>query len=240
MGYFKDVADSLLTAAKGMRVTFTHLGEKANTVQWPHEPATTKARTRSELFNNVDDCIACSRCAQSCPVDCITIESVKATKDVDLGRTSNGKKKVQYLSRFDIDMAKCCYCGLCTDACPTDCLIMTEKFDYSQARVEDLMYRFARMSEDDIALAKRKLEEEKKAVAAERAAKAAAAKAAQAEAEQAKASAGADASAAADGASASSDAASGAASTGDDAGGGNGGAAGASADAGEQEPERAG
>lgn len=172
MGYFKDIADGLLTAAKGMRITFAHLGEKANTVQWPHEPATTKPRTRSELFNNIDDCIGCMNCAKACPVDCITIDTVKSTKAVDLGKTSNGKKKMLHLAQFDIDMAKCCYCGLCTDVCPTECLIMTEKFDYSQAEVAGLYYRFARMSPAEIAEAAEALEEEKRQVAAERAAKA--------------------------------------------------------------------
>jgi NADH-quinone oxidoreductase subunit I len=170
MGYFKDIADGLLSAAKGMKITFAHLGEKSNTVQWPHEPATTKPRTRSELFNNIEDCIGCNRCAVICPVDCIMISTIKTTKAVDLGKTSNGKKKALYLSQFDIDMAKCCYCGLCTDVCPTHCLIMTEKFDYSQATLEGLYYRFSKMDETEISKVSADLAEEKKAMAAAKAA----------------------------------------------------------------------
>jgi len=189
MGYFGDIAESLVTAAKGMGVTFSHLGQKPNTVQWPHEPATTKPRTRGELFNNIDDCIGCGNCAKVCPVDCITIETVKSTKSVDLGRTSNGKKKTLHLAQFDIDMAKCCYCGLCVDVCPTECLVMTEKFDYSNAAVEGLFYRFSSMDGEQVAAAREALEEEKRQAAAEKlaaaaeAAKAAAAKA-KAEAEE--------------------------------------------------------
>jgi len=185
MGYFKDIADGLLTAAKGMRITFAHLGEKKNTVQWPHEPATTKSRTRAELFNNIDDCIGCGNCAKACPVDCIVVETVKSVKSVDLGRTSNGKKKTLHVSVFDIDMAKCCYCGLCVDVCPTECLIMTEKFDYSQAEVAGLYYRFSRMSDGEIAAAETALEEEKKQLAAEKAAAAAKAAAEKKAAEEA-------------------------------------------------------
>jgi NADH-quinone oxidoreductase chain I len=189
MGYFGDIAESLVTAVKGMGVTFSHLRQKPNTVQWPHEPATTKPRTRGELFNNINDCIGCGNCAKVCPVDCITIDTVKSAKSVDLGRTSNGKKKTMHLAQFDIDMAKCCYCGLCVDVCPTECLVMTEKFDYSTAEVAGLFYRFSSMDGEQIAAAREALEEEKRQAAAEKlaaaaeAAKAAAAKA-KAEAEE--------------------------------------------------------
>jgi NADH-quinone oxidoreductase subunit I len=161
MGYFGDIAESLLTAVKGMSITFSHLREKPTTVRWPHEPATTKDRTRGELFNNIDDCIGCSNCARVCPVGCIDIETIRSAKGVELGRTSNGKKKVLHLSRFDINMARCCYCGLCVDACPTKCLVMTPKFDYSTGRVEDLHYSFATMDAARIAAANEALEKEK-------------------------------------------------------------------------------
>jgi NADH-quinone oxidoreductase subunit I len=172
MGYFRDIFEGLATAVTGMRVTFSHFAEPANTVQWPHEPATTTPRTRAELYNNVDDCIGCMACSKACPVDCIYISTVKSTKDVDLGKTSNGKKKGLHLGQFDIDMAKCCYCGLCVDACPTDCLVMTEKFDYSSPDMADLYYRFSKMSAEDVAKVKVDLAEEKKRLAAEKAAKA--------------------------------------------------------------------
>jgi len=165
MAYFGDIAEGLMTAFKGMGITLSRVREKPNTVQWPHEAATTKARTRGELFNNIDDCIGCMNCAKACPVDCIDIVTVKSTKAVDLGRTSNGKKKTLHLATFDIDMAKCCYCGLCVEACPTECLVMTEKFDYSTATVTGLHYSFARMSESDVRAAQEALEEEKRLAA---------------------------------------------------------------------------
>ncbi len=199
MAYFGDIAEGLLTAVKGMGITLSRVREKPNTVQWPHEPATTKARTRAELFNNIDDCIGCMNCAKACPVDCIDIETVKSTKTVDLGRTSNGKKKTLHLARFDIDMAKCCYCGLCVEACPTECLVMTEKFDYSAASIQSLQYAFARMSPEEIAAAQVALDEEKRLAAiaaAEAKVKAEAEAKAKAEAE-AKAKAEAEAQAAA-------------------------------------------
>ena len=172
MGYFGDIADSLLTTVKGMGVTFSHLREKPNTNVWPHERATTKPLTRGELFNKIEDCIGCGNCAKACPVDCIDIDTVKSTKGVDLGRTSNGKKKTMHVARFDIDMAKCCYCGLCVDVCPTECLIMTEKFEYSSACVKDLHYSFGTMDAAQFAAAQEALEDEKRQTAAAALAKA--------------------------------------------------------------------
>ena len=172
MGYFSDIRDGLLTAAKGMRVTLGHLRERPNTVQWPHEPATTKPGSRHQLNNEVVECIGCLRCAQACPVDCITIETVRSTKDVDLGRTTNGSKKTLHLAKFDIDMAKCCYCGLCADTCNTGALTMTPTFEYSQPRVQGLYFAFATMTPAEIEAAQQALAAEKAAQAAERAAKA--------------------------------------------------------------------
>jgi formate hydrogenlyase subunit 6/NADH:ubiquinone oxidoreductase subunit I len=36
----------------------------------------------------------------------------------------------------------CCFCGLCTVVCPTDCLIMEPHYAYSTPDRNDLVYRF--------------------------------------------------------------------------------------------------
>jgi formate hydrogenlyase subunit 6/NADH:ubiquinone oxidoreductase subunit I len=190
MGYIKDISDGLLTAAKGMRITLAHLRERPNTVQWPHDPATTKPLTRGQLHNDIEDCGGCMKCSQACPVDCITIETVKSIKSVNLGSSSNGQKKTMHMARFDIDMAKCCYCGLCADVCGTGSLTMTETFEYSQAEVGSLSYSFASMTPEEVEAAREALAAEKKEVAAARAAKAKAEKAKKASEAAAEAAAG--------------------------------------------------
>ncbi len=57
------------------------------------------------------------------------------------------KPVIFYLDRFDIDMSLCMYCGLCTEVCPTECLIMfdnlSDGIEYSTFDRTDLIYEFA-------------------------------------------------------------------------------------------------
>jgi NADH-quinone oxidoreductase subunit I len=32
---------------------------------------------------------------------------------------------------YSIDLSRCCYCGLCTEACPTKSLTMTPDYEFS-------------------------------------------------------------------------------------------------------------
>jgi len=121
------------------------------TIQYPREQIPVPDTGRYRLYMETDDCIGCDQCARICPVDCITIEKIKATDD--LGLTSDGSKKKFWLPTFDIDMAKCCYCGLCTIVCPTECIIMTKAYDYSEFDRENFVYHFGNLNPEQ-ALAK--------------------------------------------------------------------------------------
>lgn len=119
----------------------------------------------------MDDCIGCDQCARACPVNCIEIETVKSLPTEDLGKTSNGKKKALWVTKFDIDFAKCCYCQLCVFPCPTDCIYMTDVYEFSEFNRNDLIYDFVTLTPEERDQKKvnyQKLEAEK---AAEKAAK---------------------------------------------------------------------
>jgi len=131
-GIIKDVAFSTV---KGMAITFkvfTRVNAKgAITIQYPEDRDKIPLGSRGLLFNDVEDCISCRQCAAVCPVDCIHIEADKKEAGAPTDFTKGGVKKTLDLRRFDIDVSLCCYCGLCSAACPTDCLYHTKEYEYS-------------------------------------------------------------------------------------------------------------
>jgi NADH-quinone oxidoreductase subunit I len=97
----------------------------------------------------MDDCIGCDQCSRACPVSCIDIETVKSTPGEDLGKTSNGKKKALWVTKFDIDFAKCCYCELCVPPCPTDCIYMTDVYEFSEFERGNLLFDFVTLTQNE-------------------------------------------------------------------------------------------
>ena len=172
--YFRNIWDGAVTVMIGMMVTWRHLFTRSVTIQYPDVKMKLPERARNRLYVNMDDCIGCDQCAMACPVDCITIETIKSTPDVDLGLTSVGTKKRLYVPRFDIDIAKCCYCGLCVPPCPTECIKMTDVYEFSEFDRDRLIYRYATMTPQEVDQAKGKLAAHEKEQAAKKAAAASA------------------------------------------------------------------
>ena len=187
----KKAYQGLKTSWKGLTITFRHIlgafkSKKVKgiedpsyfkedtgivTLQYPHQKLPIPEVGRYQLDVVIDDCIVCDLCAKICPVDCIEIESIKATEAI--GKTSDGSVKRLYAAKFDIDMAKCMYCGLCTTVCPTECITMTNQYDRSFPSITDLNYKFSDMTAEE---AEQKREELAKQQAERQAAKLAAAK----------------------------------------------------------------
>jgi len=179
--YFLNFWQGLFTILIGMKVTFKHLFVPAVTIQYPSVKPQMPERERNRLYVNMDDCIGCDQCARACPVNCIEIETVKSLPEEDLGKTSNGKKKALWVTKFDIDFAKCCYCQLCVFPCPTDCIYMTDVYEFSEFSRENLLYDFATLLPEERIQKRKNFEEmqaKKEAAKAEAAKKAAEAKAA--------------------------------------------------------------
>ena len=148
--YLKNTWDGLWTVLVGMKITLKHIFVPSVTIQYPEVKPVLPERARNRLYVNMADCIGCMQCATACPVNCIDIETVKAVPADGQRITSNGKKKALWVTKFDIDIAKCCFCSLCTYPCPTECIKMTNVYEFSEFERNDLVYSFAALSENEI------------------------------------------------------------------------------------------
>ncbi|MGB4441399.1 MAG: FAD-dependent oxidoreductase [Coriobacteriia bacterium] len=65
-----------------------------------------------------DACVGCTFCARTCPDYCITVE-----RDDTPGQ--------RCITTYNLDLAKCCFCGLCAEQCPTNTLRHTGQYELS-------------------------------------------------------------------------------------------------------------
>jgi NADH-quinone oxidoreductase subunit I len=144
LSYFKDIGLGIITVLNSMWVAFRHFFTPSVTLQYPTEKWTMPERARAKLFNKIEDCIGCSQCARVCPTRCITVKTEKRGKDEPEILASDGTPIKLRTYIYDIDMALCCYCGLCTFSCPTHCLQMTPAYEYSVYELKDHIYQFAK------------------------------------------------------------------------------------------------
>ena len=178
--YWKKISTTLVSLLSGLKITFKHFRGATKsqphlsiddpayfkerrgiaTIQYPHEILPVPDTGRYRLHNEIDDCIVCDKCAKICPVNCITIEPIRATEEI--GKTSDGTSKRIYAATFDIDMGKCCFCGLCTTVCPTECLTMTKVYDFSVFDIREHNYAFSEMTQTEIVEKKNLFEEYQK------------------------------------------------------------------------------
>lgn len=126
------------TTFDGMAVTFSHLFRRPFTVQYPDRTDipvrdTLPFRYRGILEVDLEICTGCLACERACPIDCIRID---VTKDK--------ATRAMVLTRFDIDIAKCMYCGLCSEPCPTGAIHHTPQFEGADFALESMVRRFVK------------------------------------------------------------------------------------------------
>ncbi len=63
-------------------------------------------------------CVGCTFCARTCPDYAIQVERID----------DPGERR---LALYELDLSKCCFCGLCAEQCPTDALCHTKQYELS-------------------------------------------------------------------------------------------------------------
>ncbi len=134
--YFKNIKDAVVTTITGMKITLRYwVKEPAITVEYPDRLGEGKTvadivsdRYRGFLSVDPSRCIGCMQCMRACVLHCIRIT-------VDKGEVG------RMLTQFDINQAKCMYCGLCVEECPSGALAFTKRFEGACYDLRDLRVR---------------------------------------------------------------------------------------------------
>ena len=118
---------------KGLGVTLRNLVRPPFTIQYPEKKIPQHSRFRGQEFSWYEQrSTGCASCAKYCPLGIIRIVT-----DPDGGNEQDGGSyKVEV---FDIDQARCMYCGLCVEACPYDALHMGTGFEAAKLTRQELV-----------------------------------------------------------------------------------------------------
>jgi formate hydrogenlyase subunit 6/NADH:ubiquinone oxidoreductase subunit I len=73
-----------------------------------------------KAVNGVENCTACMLCPTVCPAECIHIEA------------GERPDKEKYPVKFEVDVLRCCFCGMCEEACPKDAIKLSNIYEMAQ------------------------------------------------------------------------------------------------------------
>ena len=127
MGVFRVLNGLLLREFVGaFFLSMRYFFSPKKTINYPFEKMPYSPRFRGEHAlrrypNGEERCIACKLCEAICPAQAITIEAGP--------RQNDGTRRTV---RYDIDMVKCIYCGLCRAGAERadDCLDLAKAYRY--------------------------------------------------------------------------------------------------------------
>ena len=113
---------------QGLSLTFRYQHPReVYTEQYPLERPAIAERYRGLPRLNVNPdtgetlCIACNLCASACPEHLIVVTSER-----------NPVTRRKEMTSFTFDVSRCMFCGLCVEACSTDCLELSQDYELAQ------------------------------------------------------------------------------------------------------------
>ncbi len=138
--YLNDIVEAVVTTAKGMRITARYGVDPKEeiTLQYPEERWEIPQGYRGFLHNDILKCTACTMCVKVCPVDCISLESVR------------GADKKMVLASYDINIGRCMYCGLCVEVCPPKSLKHTIGYEMASVDRGELILHFIKEDAEEV------------------------------------------------------------------------------------------
>jgi len=144
INYFKSIVVGLWSVLVGMAITIKYFFSKKATMEYPEERWQMPERFRGMVKCDSNKCISCLYCVNICPVSIITLENIKAdipAKVINL----EGKemKRLKDVTKFEVDISKCIFCGLCTEGCPTGAIYMSHDYELSCYSRKDMVYQYA-------------------------------------------------------------------------------------------------
>jgi NADH-quinone oxidoreductase subunit I len=115
--YLVEIITGLFITMKNM------LFGKRVTISYPEERRNYSDRYRGMHYikatNGVENCTACMLCPTVCPAECIHIVA------------GERPDKEKYPVQFEIDVLRCCFCGMCEEACPKDAIKLSTIYEMS-------------------------------------------------------------------------------------------------------------
>jgi len=99
----------------------------------------------------------------ACPAEAITMEAAERKKGEE-----HLYREEKYAARYEINMLRCIFCGLCEEACPKDAIYLSETFAPANFTRKSFIYGKPDLlipdpmeAPDDFARAKGQIEERK-------------------------------------------------------------------------------